>query len=232
MEILLHLFLSSRLRWGSGWPTPLRNPITHFTGSCVGPDGACPLWRRLKYLALPRNRTQYHPANSLVTKPTELFRPPCTLTYISVTGDIERASASKTAPSLAREANGSPEPGSCHIFYLSSSWDSPRPPHSPLSIDGIVPHFLQLLHFLFSFVSSFPHFKKWKTLSFRNKERSCLGLEGQFFRTWQLPVRLVPSETRSSAPRIRLSCEKSFFASIWVRNKLMNFCLVANWLFF
>ena len=115
------------------------------------------------------------------------------------------------------------------IFQLGfPSPPAPRPPLAPLSIDAIVPHFLQLLHFLFSFVSSFPHFKKWKTLSFRNKETSGLGLEGQFFRTWQIPFRLVPSETQSSAQRIRLSCEISFFASIWVRNKLMNFCLVAN----
>ena len=115
------------------------------------------------------------------------------------------------------------------IFQLGFPTPPAQPPLAPLSIDAIVPHFLQLLHFLFSFVSSFPRFKKWKTLSFRNKETSGLGLEGQFFRTWQIPVRLAPPETQSSAQLIKLSCQKSFFASIWVRNKLMNFCLVANW---
>ena len=75
------------------------------------PEGVCPLWRRQKYHALSGNRTQYHPANSLVTKPTELFRPPCTLTYINVPGDTEKDAATETAQSLAREANGSTEPG-------------------------------------------------------------------------------------------------------------------------
>ena len=54
-----------------------------------------------------------------------------TLTYITVTGDTEKDAASETVQSLAREANGSPEPSSCHIFYLSSSWDSPPSPARP-----------------------------------------------------------------------------------------------------
>ena len=50
-----------------------------------------------------------------------------------LSGDTETAAVSETAPALARGANGSPEPGSWHIFYLSSSWDSPppRPPARP-----------------------------------------------------------------------------------------------------
>jgi hypothetical protein len=71
---------------------------------------------------------------------------------------------SEPALSLVRDANGSPEPILHHIYYLSSSWDSPTLPRAPLSIDVIAPHFLQLLHFLASFASSFPHFKKWKPL--------------------------------------------------------------------
>ena len=139
-------------------------------------------------------------------------------------------------PSHLHERRMAPQSLASTTFFIYLTAGIPPPPPArpslaPLSIDAIVPHFLQLLHFLFSFESSFPHFKKWKTLSFRNKEKSGLGLEGQFFRTWQIPVRLVPPETQSSARRIKLSCEKSFFVSIWVRNKLMNFCLVANWLF-
>jgi hypothetical protein len=139
-----------------------------------------------KYLSLSGNRTQYHPANSLVAKPTELFRPPFTLTCITVRRHRNGCSA-RNCPSTCTRGEWLPRARLVahflFIFQLGFSPLAPRPPQAPLSIDAIVPHFLQLLHFLFSFASSFPHFKKWKILSFRNKETSGLGLEGQFFRT-------------------------------------------------
>jgi hypothetical protein len=60
------------------------------------------------------------------------------------------------------------------IIYLAAGIP-PHPhafPRAPLSIDVIAPHFFQLLHFLASFVSPFPHFKKWKNVSSRNEAMS------------------------------------------------------------
>jgi hypothetical protein len=229
VEILLHLFLGSRLRWGSGRPTPLRNPITHCTASCVGPTGGSVLRREDENIL----HLQYHPANSLVTKPTELFRPPCTLTYITVIGDTERAAVSETAPSLARRRMAPQSPARAAFFiYIPAGILPPPPPARPS-----LPYQLMLSSLISYnyFTSSFPScllsliLKSGKPYPSRTKDE-WLGAGGSVLENMTIPVRLVPSETQSSAQRIRLSCEKSFFASISVRNKLMNFCLVVNWL--
>jgi hypothetical protein len=151
------------------------------------PEGVCPLWRNKNIFHYPEIEPTIIQLIVWSLNLLSYFGLPVH-SHTLLSGDTETAAVFETGPALARGANGSPEPGSWHIFYLSSSWDSPpppapRPPLAPLSIDAIVPHFLQLLHFLFSFSSSFPHFKKWKILSFRNKETSGVGLEGQFFRT-------------------------------------------------
>jgi len=89
---------------------PIEEPYYPLHRKLCGPQRGSVLCGEEKNI-LSGNRTQYHPANSLVTKPTELFWPPCALTYVTVTGDTEKDVASETAQSLAREANGSPEPG-------------------------------------------------------------------------------------------------------------------------
>jgi hypothetical protein len=138
---------------------------------------------RRKNLALSGNRAQDRPANSLVTTPTEQFG---TLTYVHYCHRRHRNGWSlRNCPVTCTIGEWFPRarPVPHILFIFQLGFPNPRPPLAPLSIDAIAPHFLQLLHFLFSFVSSFPHFKKWKTLFFRNTETSGLGLEDQSFRT-------------------------------------------------
>ena len=172
--------------------TPLRNPFY---------KKMCGLQRGLSCVQKTKNTLLFLKIESRIVQP--IVWPLNLLSYsglsvhshtlLSVCVGLQTTQKRPLPPKLLRhlhERRMAPQRQASATFFIYIPAGIPPPPGPSLPYQLMLSSLISYNYFTssFFFVSSFPHFKKWKNLFFRNKETSGLGLEGQFFRTWQIPV--------------------------------------------